>query len=208
MLAKSRQRTTPESEVVSKMIESPNEPEEVSANQIRADVLCVMTGLTDRRLRQLATQGFYPPPNRGVYQREETLRGLFRYYREREENDTSALRKEEQGYMRAKRRAAELDLDLKLGTVVPIEASMYIFSNTFLPLRQRLYRLPIDVAHDCVGKDRGQIQKILENKLDAFIDETRESFDLEKYYKEVLEESGVKKRPGENEDDESDTTNP
>src|SRR5687767_11675058 len=107
-------------------MKNPNESDDVSIS-IRADELCLLTGLTDRRLRQLATQGFYPPPDRGVYQRSETLKGLFRYYREREENDTSALRKEEQGYLRAKRRLAELDLEQKLGIVVPMEAVEFIF---------------------------------------------------------------------------------
>ena len=79
-------------------------------NEIRADALCSLTGLSDRRHRQLAARGFFPPPIRSVYQRNETLAGLFRYFKEREAEAAATLKKEEEAYMRAKRKKAELEL--------------------------------------------------------------------------------------------------
>lgn len=52
---------------------------------ITADRLCALTGLKDDRHRQLAKQGYFPAPKKGLYQLTVTLQGLFRYYREREE---------------------------------------------------------------------------------------------------------------------------
>jgi phage terminase Nu1 subunit (DNA packaging protein) len=178
-----------------------NETEEVSINSIRSDELCLLTGLTDRRLRQLAQQGFYPPPNRGVYQREETLRGLFRYYKESQERETAALRQEEIGYTRARRRKTELELEQAIGAVVPMECVDFVFANVWLPFRQRLYIIPRDAAYDCEGKNRGEIQHILEREIDKAITEHRKSFDVEKLCDQMLEEAGVKKPKGENEDE-------
>jgi hypothetical protein len=51
-------------------------------NTISGAELCAFTGLTDRRHRQLADDGFFPPPINGDYPMPDTIRGLFRYYRE------------------------------------------------------------------------------------------------------------------------------
>ena len=48
---------------------------------IAGQQLTDISGLTDRRHRQLADAGHFPPPNRGAYQTGETLRGLFKYYK-------------------------------------------------------------------------------------------------------------------------------
>jgi len=49
---------------------------------IPADRLCSLTGLTDRRHRQLAKEGFFPPPVAGEYELAATIKGLFRFFRE------------------------------------------------------------------------------------------------------------------------------
>src|SRR5258708_2480748 len=49
---------------------------------ISAEELCSLSGLSDRRHRQLATAGFFPPPRRGIYQFQEAISGLFRHFRE------------------------------------------------------------------------------------------------------------------------------
>lgn len=69
--------------------------------QISAEALCALTGLTDRRHRQIAKLGYFPPPLDGQYQQDLALQGLFRYYRElgdvrrkkRDEIDAEKLRK-------------------------------------------------------------------------------------------------------------------
>jgi hypothetical protein len=57
---------------------------------ITADALAKLTGLTDRRHRQLAKAGFFPPPVRGCYLQAETLTGLFKYFREMASQDPVA----------------------------------------------------------------------------------------------------------------------
>lgn len=53
-----------------------------SGGLIEADKLCSLSGLSDRRHRQLADQGYFPPPIKSQYQTTPTLIGLFRFYKE------------------------------------------------------------------------------------------------------------------------------
>ena len=47
-----------------------------------------LSGLTDRRLRELAREGWLPAPDNGRYQLVAAIQGLLRYYRERDEKRT------------------------------------------------------------------------------------------------------------------------
>lgn len=49
---------------------------------IHGDELEKLTGLSDRRHRQIAKAGYFPPPVKGMYQLVATLRGMFKYYQE------------------------------------------------------------------------------------------------------------------------------
>jgi hypothetical protein len=50
--------------------------------------LARLTGLTERHLRELATEGWIPKPADGRYQLVPVIQGLLRYYREREQQRT------------------------------------------------------------------------------------------------------------------------
>ncbi len=47
-----------------------------------------LSGLTERRLRELSAEGWLPKPANGVYQLVPAIQGLLRYYREREQQRT------------------------------------------------------------------------------------------------------------------------
>jgi len=187
------------------MSENTDKIEEQGANLIHASALCSLTNLSDRRLRQLAKEGYFPPGRNGVYQKNETLKGLFKFYQEQEARAAEELRKEEVAYTRARRRKAELELEEKIGAVVPTEVADYCFANIFVPFRQRLYRLPIDVSYDCEGKSRAQIQARIEDGIDKLLEEHRASFDCEEFHNKLMEEIGVKKPKGEDEERKEET---
>jgi hypothetical protein len=52
------------------------------AQTLSAEDLCKLTGLTDRRHRQLAQEGYFPHPVKSMYLLTPTIRGIFKYYRE------------------------------------------------------------------------------------------------------------------------------
>lgn len=52
----------------------------LKANQITGLALAEEFGLTVRRIAQLADEGFFPPPNRGIYNESLAIRGIAKYY--------------------------------------------------------------------------------------------------------------------------------
>jgi hypothetical protein len=78
-----------------------------SKELIPADELERLTGLTDRRHRQIAEEGFFAKPEMGRYLREQTLAGMFRYFRE--SNGKDSLTKERVLLTREKRIGAAKD---------------------------------------------------------------------------------------------------
>jgi len=86
---------------------------------LSAAALCELTGLTDRRHRQIAAEGYYPPPDRGRYRIRETLIGLFRYYREQLHKKEDNLATERKKYTIARREKLELETDLLRRRYIP-----------------------------------------------------------------------------------------
>ncbi|XOV73818.1 MAG: hypothetical protein ACFHW5_11750 [Verrucomicrobiota bacterium] len=56
------------------------------AGAISTTQLAKLSGLSDRRLRELASEGWFPKSSDGQYQLVSTIQGLLRYYREREQS--------------------------------------------------------------------------------------------------------------------------
>jgi hypothetical protein len=77
---------------------------------ITAEQLCAITGLTDRRHRQLATQGYFPPPIKGRYQVGKVLVGVIKHQRELLQKKNDKLQKEELAYKKARREMKEEEL--------------------------------------------------------------------------------------------------
>src|SRR6266576_3364715 len=85
---------------------------------ISADKLCQLTGLTDRRHRQLATAGCFPPPYRGQYELSPTLQGLFKHFRELLAHKSGKKESELELLAQVKREIAEFDLSQKRGLYI------------------------------------------------------------------------------------------
>ncbi len=79
-------------------------------NTLSSDKLASLTGLTDRRHRQLAKEGCFPNPERGQYQLVATLRGLFKYFQEQLHKKNDNAKKAEQRLKEAKADMAEEEL--------------------------------------------------------------------------------------------------
>lgn len=77
---------------------------------ISAEKLCALTGKTDRRHRQLAKDGYFPPPINGEYQLSPTIAGFLRYVREQAIRAKDTIGKEHLAKTTAERHMVELDL--------------------------------------------------------------------------------------------------
>lgn len=78
---------------------------------IHAEKLCVLTGLTDARHRQLAKEGFFPSPVDANYQLVPTIQGLFRYYRETANRGKNRLDALKAGKLERETRKLDIELD-------------------------------------------------------------------------------------------------
>ena len=85
----------------------PKRKKQPGEGEISAEMLCDITKLTDRRHRQLADDGYFPPPIAGVYQMVPTLTGIVNYLREMADRNSDSMAEEKLRKTRAERQLAE-----------------------------------------------------------------------------------------------------
>jgi len=138
---------------------------------ISAEQLSALTGLTDRRHRQLADDGFFPKPEGGEYLFGPTIRGLLRFYREARERATNDLAGEKLTKLRTERMIAETKLELARGRLIDIETVGDFISRTAARWEQLLkLKLETEGPTRLVGKDVVGVRR----ELRAMHDEIRE----------------------------------
>jgi len=94
----------------------PPEPEPAT---ITADRLAEITGLTDRRHRQLADAGYIPHPKRGVYHMEKALAGFIRYLSEKAKKAGGDIKAEQLLLTKARRESTEHELAISRREYIP-----------------------------------------------------------------------------------------
>lgn len=123
-----------------------------SEQLVRAEELCVWTGLSDQRHRQLAKAGYFPPPIRAEYQIIPTLRGVIRHQRELLERKSDTLRQEQEALTKAKRQMAEEELAKFRSEHIPKSVIGPALRNISLHQRAVLQRkLEQELAPNLVG---------------------------------------------------------
>lgn len=153
--------------------ESPNPqraadlPAEPSAT-ISAEELCALTGLTDRRHRQLAQAGHFPPPLRGQYQRDKTVAGLFQYFRLQLKKRDDTLRVEQRKLAKAKREKTEEELAIIRNRYVLKSEIGPALHNVSLHQRATLqFKLENELAPNLAGKTPLEILEEIRRAVDA-----------------------------------------
>ena len=130
--------------------------------------LSAWTGLTDRRHRQLAEQGFFPAPIRGQYQIDATLTGLFRHLREQLARKNDDLSIEQQKLARARREKTEVERDLLKGDLLHKDQVGPALRNLALHQRATLqYKLEQELAPGLAGKTPVEILQEVRRAVDA-----------------------------------------
>ena len=117
-----------------------------NSEQLTADKFCQITGLTDRRHRQLAKAGFYPMPKKGIYEMTPTLAGFVRYMREQVESAGADFEEEKLKKLTAERHMAELKLAKERKAALDADAVFRAWENIVLTIRQKLMALPSKTA--------------------------------------------------------------
>jgi hypothetical protein len=142
-------------------------PTQAGPGKISSKKLASITGLTDRRHRQLADQGYFPAPIRGLYETTATLSGLFRYYHELARKKNDKLKQEQTALTKARRERAEEELAILRGEYVRISELGPSLRNFALQQRATLQRkLEIELGPRLPGKTYPEIQKDLADLVD------------------------------------------
>lgn len=105
---------------------------------IDADKLCALTGLTDRRHRQIADQGFFPPPTKGKYQLTPTIAGMFKYYREAYQRATQSLVEDKQVKLKREIELLELKIAEQQKKLVPVVMVERVWTGIANAIRQTI----------------------------------------------------------------------
>lgn len=111
----------------------------MAENSIAADKLCALTGLTDRRHRQLAKAGYFPPPVKSEYQLSATIKGLFKYYREGNQNSNESLLGEKLRETRHRANLLEMEEKEKLRQLLPAADVERVWGGIMVAIRQSIW---------------------------------------------------------------------
>lgn len=156
-------------------------------DRLPAEKLCEITTLSDRRHRQLADEGYFPPPINGVYQMTATLRGLVRYLREQATKAESCMEEEKLKKLKADRRLAELDLQKKRKDALDAESVFKVWEGIILTIRQKLLALPSKLSPRLVYIEQ---QAEIENELERELSEALVDLSKPVTYQQAEEDTG------------------
>ena len=105
-------------------------PEKISAAELEE-----LTGLTDRRHRQLAAQGHFPKPRDGAYETAATIKGMFAYFRNRVSN-RSHLEEAETRKRLAEAELKEMELAERKRDYLPREDVLRTWGSVCVTIKQ------------------------------------------------------------------------
>jgi hypothetical protein len=110
----------------------------MAENSITAEKLCALTGLTDRRHRQLAKAGYFPPPVMSEYQLAPTIKGMFQFYREQKDKQKGS----DERIKKARAEKLELANEATKKDLIPAEEVRREVTRAFQELKGQLLIIP------------------------------------------------------------------
>jgi len=137
------------------------------ASGLAAKRLCELTGLTDRRHRQLADAGYFPSPQNGEYDFERTIEGLFRYFREQIAKKSNSLAKEQLRLTKAKREKTEAEAGKLRGLLIEKDEVGPALRNLAAHQRATLqHKIERELAPNLAGRPVGEIMTLCQRAVD------------------------------------------
>jgi hypothetical protein len=129
--------------------------------KIGAVELSALTGLSDRRHRQLAKDGYFPDPVESEYDRTATIRGLFKYYREHNQRTKEKIIGTKDRKTQLEMRILRARFERENGLVVPRYAVDRMLARAGSLIRGRLYSaLEREFPGRVVGRSPAEIAAV------------------------------------------------
>lgn len=111
---------------------------EEKPQRITAEKLCTLTGLTDRRHRQLAKDGWFPHPSKEGYLLTPTIAGMLKYYRESFQKTSRTLAEDKQVKLKKEIELLDLKIEEQNRQLVPIVEVDRVWGAVCVAVRQWL----------------------------------------------------------------------
>lgn len=124
---------------------------------IEAQDLASLTGLSDRRHRQLAERGYMPMPVRGVYKLRPAVAGIVKYYQQRAKAE-DPLRKARQEEIKSRTKLNNLTIAARQRTMVPVAEAVQVLGKFLSEAKGKIYGHPKleqeekDALLECLGQ--------------------------------------------------------
>ena len=132
--------------------------DEPSGGLVSGTTLCELSGLTDRRHRQLAEQGFFPPPIKGHYQLRPAIQGLFRYYRDLQQKRGDNIKEKREKKLDNENELLEIEIGKARDRLVPIEEMLARLTPACAAMRSRVLGSSMpEGERDALLDDLGQL---------------------------------------------------
>lgn len=151
----------------------------MSETHITAEQLCALTGLTDRRHRQLASAGHFPPPINSKYVAGKTLQGLLRYAFGQLRKKNDELGKQKIRHMTTKADREEFEFAKSRGEYLLASEVCPALRNIGTQLRAQLLRTyEQELVPKLAGKSTIEILAMVKDANDEMIRVTRENMEI------------------------------
>ena len=124
-----------------------------------------LTGLTDRRHRQLAEAGHIPQPTNGKWKTVATIQGLLRFYRSSHESKTGKASDLKLERERHRVRREKVLADEAEGKVIGFESAKRVFGLCAAKVKTRVLAAASKLAPLCEGKDLLARQELMTAEL-------------------------------------------
>jgi len=125
---------------------------------VKSKELANILGITQRRVNQLAKEGILEKDNKNNFDLSQSVQAYIAYAT----TESDELRQEKILHERAKRKKAEIELNLKEGRMHDADDVRRVMTHMLLTFRNRILNIPAKLAPQLIGlQNIGEIQQIL-----------------------------------------------
>ena len=129
-----------------------------SEPMVTVDEFRNITGLTDQRHRQMANEGHFPAPVRGLYKLKSAVAGVIRYYREHHDKQTKVLTNKREGKLDRENALLDIALGKAAGQLVSVDEMVSRLNLATSSMRQRILSSSLqDDERDALIDDLGHL---------------------------------------------------
>lgn len=168
--------------------------ENIDSLTVSAAVLADLLGVTDRRVRQLATEGIFTRVSKGRYNLPDSIKTYLNMLKMEKDIMNSQvtgeldLDQERAIKVRVERHQAEIKLALMRGEIHKASDVEQVMVDMLTSFRTRLLNIPPKLAPILSDKnDKGVIQEILTNEITEVLHELKDYNAEDFYAKEYIE---------------------